>query len=114
MAWFLQRGEGMTVCATCGRRLDGAAGAQRICPSCTWQATAQRREATTVNATSPDRPVALAARLHDLALIVGERLNPGSVELLEAVARGNVRLYDSEVTRLANRYIERLEDTWDA
>ena len=55
----------------------------------------------------------MAARLHDLALIVGERLNPGSVEVLEAVARGNVRIYEAEVSRLANRYVEQLEDTWD-
>jgi len=104
----------MPVCATCGRRLSDAEGAHRTCPSCTWPAALQRREPTTANATSADRPMALAARLHDLTLIVGERLNPASVELLEAVARGNVRLYDAEVTRLATRYVERLEDTWDA
>ena len=104
----------MTICATCGRRVDKAAGAHRICPSCTWQTALQRREPTTVNATAADQPMALAARLQDLALIVGERLNPASVELLEAVARGNVRLYESEVTRLATRYVEHLEDTWDA
>ena len=56
----------------------------------------------------------MAARLHDLALIVGERLNPGGIEILEAVARGNFLVYETEVSRLANRYVDHLEETWDA
>ena len=54
----------------------------------------------------------MAARLHELAGIVGERLDTTSMEVLEAVARGNMRVYDSEVTRLANKYVEKLEASW--
>jgi hypothetical protein len=56
----------------------------------------------------------MAARLHELALIVGERLHPGAIEIIEAVARGNFLIYETEVSRLANRYVEHLEETWDA
>ena len=45
-------------------------------------------------------------------MIVGERLETTSLEVLEAVARGNLRVYENEVTRLANRFVERLEATW--
>lgn len=58
--------------------------------------------------------MALAAQLHDLATIVGEQLEATSLEVLEAVARGNLRVYETEVTRLANRFVERLEATWKA
>ena len=100
----------MTACATCGRRLDHER-SQRVCPSCTWHAALRRQTAT--DAATPDRPVAMAARLHDLALIVGERLNPGAIEMLESVARGNVLVYETEVSRLANRYVDHLEETWE-
>ena len=55
----------------------------------------------------------MAARLHELAAIVGERLKPASMEILEAVAQGDVRVYESEVTRLANRYVEHLDESWE-
>ena len=58
---------------------------------------------------SDDEVVALAARVQ---AIVGERLETTSLEVLEAVARGNLRVYENEVTRLANRFVERLETTW--
>jgi hypothetical protein len=54
----------------------------------------------------------MAARLHELATIVGEPLTKTSMEVLEAVARGNIRVYEAEVTRLAHRYVVRLEEAW--
>lgn len=104
----------MPVCSTCGRRLDNGEGSKRVCPSCTWKEALRKRQPAAVSAAPSENAVAMAGRLHDLALIVGERMNVGSLEVLEAVARGNVRVYESEVTRLAIRYVERLEDTWEA
>ena len=67
-----------------------------------------------VETATTESTVAMAARLHDLAMIVGERLNIASVEILEAVARGNTKVYDAEVTRLATRYVDQLADTWES
>ena len=103
----------MFVCLTCGRRVERAEHARSVCPSCTWHAALRPQPSSTVRTTS-DNAAVMAARLHELALIVGERLHVGYFEVLEAVARGNTRIYDSEVTRLANRYIGQLEETWDA
>ena len=103
----------MLVCATCGRRLDPVECSQRVCPSCTWHAALRERRPASARTASSDNAVAMATRLHEFSRILGERLNVGYVEVLEAVARGNFRVYESEVTRLANRYVERLEDTWE-
>jgi hypothetical protein len=74
----------------------------------------RRAQTTAVEPQPSENTVTMAARLHELAAIVGERLKPASMEILEAVARGDVRVYESEVTRLANRYVEHLDETWDA
>ena len=34
------------------------------------------------------------------------------MEALEAVARGNTRVYEAEVTRLATKFVEKLEERW--
>lgn len=102
----------MSICASCGRRVDKAQPSSSVCPSCTWRAALRIR--TAVDDGPGDRHVALAAQLHDLATIVGEQLEATSLEVLEAVARGNLRVYETEVTRLANRFVERLEATWKA
>lgn len=100
----------MSICASCGRRVDSTQSSSSVCPSCTWRAALRIR--TAVDDGPGDRHVALAAQLHELAMIVGERLETTSLEVLEAVARGNLRVYENEVTRLANRFVERLEATW--
>ena len=83
-----------------------------MCPSCTWRAALRGTQASTVDERPAQRNVAMAARLHELTLIAGEQLNAQAMEALEAVARGNTRVYEAEVTRLATRFVEKLEERW--
>ena len=103
----------MSICASCGRRVDAPEPSRTVCPSCTWRAALRVSQTTTVvDRGNVETPVAMAARLHELAVMAGERLTPNSVDVLEAVARGNARVYEAEVTRLAHRFVQRLEETW--
>lgn len=101
----------MSTCATCGRRIENARPSTSVCASCARRAALHTTRA--VDDRAVENPVAMAARLHELATMVGEGLDPESIQVLEAVARGNTRVYEAEVTRLANRFIATLEKSWD-
>lgn len=104
----------MTTCASCGRHVDLSRSSSSVCPSCTWRAALKGSQTSTAEEKPTQRSVAMAARLHELTLIAGERLDANSMGALEAVARGNTRVYEAEITRLANRFVEQLEARWKA
>ena len=125
----------MPTCATCGSPVDQAP-AKRECPSCTWRAAvraskiavtdnAQREHAAPSNGAAADNdeplldlsidPAELTSRLRGLAVAGGEPLtDEQTLRVYAALLRGNHRPYQTELNRLASRFINRLEDVWQS
>jgi hypothetical protein len=59
-----------------------------------------------------DGAAILIARLRDYASIVGADLGDREALVSRALARGNLRPYQAELNRIAERYVEGLERSW--
>lgn len=123
----------MAICASCGRPVDTVTPGHAACPSCTWRAAIHVSQVVVedrsadVDSTfdidpeasddiaiaASDDPLSLMERLCDLTASAGEPLDQRRLHrVYAALVRGNLRPYRTELNRLTERFIERLEEVW--
>ena len=102
----------MSICASCGRRVDHFE-VLGFGVSVMHLARGAPRD-TGVHG---GRAARAAQRGHGGAATLSSRSSRANSSThksmeLQSVARGNTRVYEAEVTRLANRFVEKLEARW--